>query len=104
MSGAVVDFVHNLGPISTYGSNDIVLDNWGEVDRWVAEEKVTSYGPSAIGFVNFGNINLLEVKAPIETFGEGSRGFNVYAGVVQSSEFERVITHSNGAHRGPSAP
>jgi hypothetical protein len=97
VSGAVVDFVHNLGPVTTYGSNDMVLDNWGEVDRWVAEAKVTSHGPSAIGFVNFGSINVLEVRAPIETFGEGSRGFNVYDGVVHSSEFERVVTHADGA-------
>jgi hypothetical protein len=97
VSGAIVDFVHNLGPVTTYGSNDMVLDNWGEVDRWIAEAKVTSHGPSAIGFVNFGNINVLEVRAPIETFGEGSRGFNVYDGVVQSSEFERVVTHADGA-------
>jgi hypothetical protein len=97
VSGAVVDFVHNLGPVSTYGANDMVLDNWGEVDRWIAEQKVTSYGPSAIGFVNFGSIDLLEVKAPIETFGEGSRGFNVYDGVVQSAEFERVVTRGNGS-------
>jgi hypothetical protein len=97
VSGAVVDFVHNLGPVTTYGSNDMVLDNWGEVDRWVAEGKVTSHGSSAIGFVNFGTINILDVRAPIETFGEGSRGFNVYDGVVHSSEFERVVTHADGA-------
>jgi hypothetical protein len=95
--GAVVDLVHNLGPVSTYGSNDMVLDNWGEVDRWIAEGKVTSYGSSAIGFVNFGSINLLEVKAPIETFGQGSRGFNVYDGVVHASAFDRVVTHADGA-------
>jgi hypothetical protein len=97
VSGAVVDSVHNVGPVTTYGSNDMVLDNWGEVDRWIAEAKVTSHGPSAIGFVNFGSINVLEVRALIETFGEGSRGFNVYDGVVQSAEFEPVVTHANGA-------
>jgi hypothetical protein len=75
----------------------MVLDNWGMVDRWVAEEKITSHGPSGIGFVNFGTINSLQVNAPIETFGQGARGFNVYSGQVNSAEFERVVTHGDGA-------
>jgi hypothetical protein len=95
--GAFVDDVRNLGPVTTYGPNDMVLDNWGAVDRWVAEDKITSHGPSAIGFVNFGMVSLLEVKAQIETFGQGARGFNVYTGTVQSAEFERLVTHADGA-------
>jgi hypothetical protein len=63
----------------------------------VAEDKITSYGPSGIGFVNFGTVNVLQVNAPIETFGQGARGFNVYTGTVQSAEFERVVTHADGA-------
>ncbi|MFI5447455.1 hypothetical protein [Polaromonas sp. UC242_47] len=95
--GAFVDSVHNLGPVTTYGQNDMVLDNWGSVDSWVAEDKITSYGPSGIGFVNFGTVNELVVNAPIETFGQGSRGYNVYAGTVHSAEFDRVVTHADGA-------
>jgi hypothetical protein len=95
--GAFADGVCNRGPVTTYGANDMVLDNWGVVDRWIADEKITSHGPSAIGFVNFGSINLLQVNAPIETFGQGARGFNVYAGTVRSAEFERIITHADGA-------
>lgn len=95
--GAFVDSVHNLGPVTTYGQNDMVLDNWGSVDGWVAEDKITSYGPSGIGFVNFGTVNELVVNAPIETFGQGSRGYNVYAGTVHSAEFDRVVTHADGA-------
>jgi len=94
---AVVDLVRNLGPVSTYGINDMVLDNWGSVDRWIAEEKITSYGPSGIGFVNFGFVNELTVNAPIETFGQGARGFNVYAGTVNKTKFDRVTTHADGA-------
>jgi hypothetical protein len=75
----------------------MVLDNWGIVDCWVAEEKITSYGPSGIGFVNFGIVNDLRVNAPIETFGQGARGFNVYTGTVNAAEFERVTTHADGA-------
>jgi hypothetical protein len=75
----------------------MVLDNWGVVDRWVAEDKITSHGPSGIGFVNFGNVNVLQVEAPIETFGQGARGFNVYSGTVNSAEFERIVTHADGA-------
>ena len=97
VSGAFVDSVRNHGPVTTYGPNDMVLDNWGTVGRWITDEKVTSYGPSGIGFVNFGTVDLLQVNAPIETFGQGSRGFNVYTGTVKSAEFDRVITHADGA-------
>jgi hypothetical protein len=95
--GAHVDSVRNRGPIVTYGVNDMVLDNWGVVDRWTAEEKITSHGPSGIGFVNFGIVNELKVNAPIETFGQGARGFNVYTGTVNAAEFDRVVTHGDGA-------
>lgn len=97
VSGAVVDVVRNAGSVTTYGLNDMVLDNWGAVDVWTAEAKITSHGASGIGFVNFGTINRLRVLAPIETHGEGARGFNVYAGTVDDAEFERVVTHGNGA-------
>jgi hypothetical protein len=95
--GAHVDVVRNRGPVTTYGVNDMVLDNWGVVDRWTAEEKITSYGPSGIGFVNFGIVHELRVNKPIETFGKGARGFNVYTGTVNLAEFDRVVTHADGA-------
>jgi hypothetical protein len=94
---AFVDVVRNVGPSTTYGVNDMVLDNWGSVDRWIAEDKVTSYGPSGIGFVNFGFVDTLTVKAPIETFGQGARGFNVYAGTVNKVSFDRITTHGDGS-------
>lgn len=74
--GASADLVRNLGPVTTYGPNDMALDNWGSADRWIAIEKITTLGPSGIGFVNFGQLGLLRMEAPIETFGEGARGFN----------------------------
>jgi hypothetical protein len=83
--------------VVTYGVNDMVLDNWGVVDRWTAEAKITSHGPSGIGFVNFGIVHELKVTAPIETFGQGARGFNVYTGTVNLAEFDRVTTHADGA-------
>lgn len=95
--GAYVDQVRNTGPVVTYGANDMVLDNWGTVDEWVAEQKISSYGPSGIGFVNFGVTRTLQVLAPIETFGQGARAFNVYAGTVGRAEFERLVTHADGA-------
>ena len=95
--GAYVDLVHNHGPVTTYGPNDMVLDNWGTVDRWIADEKITSFGPSAIGFVNFGTLGQLQVNGVIETFGAGARGFNVYSGTVDEAEFERVVTRADGA-------
>jgi len=94
--GTNVNLVRNRKPVVTYGANDVVLDNWGVVDRWIAEEKITSYGPSGIGFVNFGTIDQLRVESPIETFGLGARGFNVYTGTVKSAEFDRIITHGDG--------
>jgi hypothetical protein len=95
--GAFADRVFNQGPVTTYGVNDMVLDNWGMVDTWVAKQKITSYGPSGIGFVNFGAINRLVIEAAIETFGQGARGFNVYAGRVDHAVFDRIVTHGDGA-------
>jgi hypothetical protein len=97
VSGAVVNQVHNESPVTTYGPNDMVLDNWGTVDNWTVDGNVTSYGPSAIGFVNFGLLNDLLVNAPIETFGRGARGFNVYDGTLRCAEFDRIVTHGDGA-------
>jgi hypothetical protein len=95
--GACVDLVNNLGPVSTFGPNDMALDNWGTVDRWFAAEKITTYGPSGIGFVNFGVTREMKLASPIETFGQGARGFNVYAGTVEKAEFDRIVTHGDGA-------
>jgi hypothetical protein len=95
--GVHVDAVRNTGPVTTYGVNDMVLDNWGVVDVWNADEKITSHGPSGIGFVNFGTVHDLRVTAPIETFGAGARGFNVYTGTVDCADFDRVVTHADGA-------
>ena len=97
LHGAWVDEVHNMGSVTTYGPNDMVLDNWGTVERWQADAKITSYGPSGIGFVNFGDVGVLRVDGIIETFGLGARGFNVYAGTVRDAEFERVVTRADGA-------
>ena len=95
--GTFVDRVCNRDLVTTYGANDMVLDNWGTVDHWSAEAKITSHGPSGIGFVNFGTVNQLDVNALIETFGQGARGFNVYTGTVGAATFERVVTHADGA-------
>lgn len=95
--GAHVEQVRNHGPVVTYGVNDMALDNWGVVERWIADAPITSHGPSGIGFVNFGVVKELRVNAPIETFGQGARGFNVYTGTVDLAEFERIITHADGA-------
>lgn len=95
--GVNAEIVRNLGPVTTYGPNDMVLDTWGTVERWVAHEKITSFGPSGIGFVNFGRVVHLRVDAPIETFGQGARGFNVYTGTVDLAEFDRVTTRADGA-------
>jgi hypothetical protein len=95
--GASVELVRNHGPVTTYGANDMALDNWGVVDRWIAKDKVTTFGPSGVGFVNFGMIDSLVMDAPIETHGRGARGFNVYTGTVRHADFDRIVTHGDGA-------
>jgi hypothetical protein len=98
-----VRHVSNLGSVTTYGVNDMVLDNWGTVDDWTAHGPLTSYGRSGVGFVNFGTITSLRLAAPVQTHGVGARGFNVYhleghAGPsVETAEFDRIVTHADAA-------
>jgi hypothetical protein len=95
--GTYVDQVTNYGPVASYGTNDMALDNWGVVDRWIAKEKIKTSGASGIGFVNFGTIRDLCIEAPIETFGQSVLGFNVYAGTVERADFDRIVTYADGA-------
>lgn len=97
--GAGVDAyaVVNHGPVSTYGVNDMVLDNWGRVRLWVADGPVTSYGDSGIGFVNFGDIEALIVRGRVETHGGGARGYNLYDGSLDHAEFESITTYGDGS-------
>lgn len=95
--GTRVNFVENSGEVITYGPNDMALDNWGVVERWISKDNITTFGPSGVGFVNFGTIGKLQAEAPIETFGQGARGFNVYTGTVRSADFDRIVTHGDGA-------
>ncbi len=97
ISGAVVEQVTNAGPVTTYGQNDMVLDNWGDVSTWTATAPVTSDGPSGIGFVNFGTIERLDVQAPIQTNGKGARGFNLYDGSLRQARFASVATRGDGS-------
>jgi hypothetical protein len=97
ISGANAAEVVNLGTTTTFGQNDMVLDNWGAVENWTARAKVTSHGPSGIGFVNFGDIGVLRVEAPIETTGLGARGFNVYDGSLNEAVFESITTTGDGS-------
>lgn len=61
--GAYVKSIVSNGLVETYGTNDMVLDVWGKVDKWVTKEKVVSYGPSGIGFVNFGSVGFSKLKS-----------------------------------------
>ena len=97
ISGGVVQQVLNTGPVTTYGQNDMVLDNWGEVVNWTATAPVTSNGPSGIGFVNFGAIDRLDVQSPIQTLGTGARGFNHYDGTLRHASFKSIATHGDGS-------
>lgn len=97
ITGAEVEQVDSVGPVTTYGQNDMVLDNWGTVGTWTATAPVTSHGPSGIGFVNFGDINTLDVQAPITTTGKGARGFNLYDGSLSDARFHSIATTGDGS-------
>ena len=97
VSGVVVDQVLNTGPVTAYGPNDMVLDNWGQVQSWITTAAVTSYGPSGIGFVNFGDIDRLDVRAPISTHGVGAGGFTVCDGSLRSASIDSISTTGDGA-------
>lgn len=116
LQGAEIDEVRNVGPVTTYGANDMVLDNWGRVERWHALAKVSSHGPAGIGFVNLGALGTLRLDALLETHGLGACGFNcgefkadageglpvrggirVIDGAVREAIFERVVTRGDGA-------
>jgi hypothetical protein len=103
ITGAEVDEVRNLGPLTTRGVNDMLLDNWGCVHTWIAEAPLTSYGRSGVGFVNFGTVRTLRILAPIVTHGAGARGFNVYRlegrpdASVGLAEFDSITTYGDAA-------
>jgi hypothetical protein len=96
-SGVHAKKVANEGATTTYGPNDMVLDNWGTVASWVATAPVASYGSSGIGFVNFGDIDALTIDAPIATHGLGARGFNLYDGSLKQATFRDITTRGDGA-------
>jgi hypothetical protein len=97
VNGTKVKNLRHHGSVTTYGVNDMVLDTWGHVEKWIAEKHITSYGPSGIGFVNFGTVDEFEAQEKIETFGSGARGFNQYDGTVKKATFHSIITHGNGS-------
>jgi hypothetical protein len=97
LSGADVQTVINDGPVTTFGANDMALDNWGTVGSWTARAPIISHGPSGIGFVNFGTLGRLNVEGALTTYGLGARGFNVYDGSVASARFYSIRTHGDGA-------
>lgn len=121
LQGTSVGEIRNLGSVTTYGANDMVLDNWGHVKRWHAHGVITSHGPNGIGFVNLGELGTLALDEVLETHGLGACGFNsgefaieseeasddnerpdaehymFRAGTVQQATFERIVTRGDGA-------
>lgn len=95
--GAHVQNLHQLGKTVTYGVNDMVLDAWGTVDRWIVEGDVISYGQSGVGFVNFGTVNYFQAKNTISTFGVGARAYNQYDGTLKEGHFSDINTYNDGA-------
>jgi hypothetical protein len=97
ITGAHVRAVINDGPVTSYGANDMALDNWATAGSWTVRAPVTTHGPSGIGYVSFGTLDRLDVQAPITTHGVGARGFNVYDGHLASARFQRITTYGDGA-------
>jgi hypothetical protein len=95
--GCTVTELINKAPCRTYGVNDMVLDNWGKVERWTAQDVIESFGPSGIGFVNFGAVEVFRAQAPIRTYGLGARGFNQYDGTVESLRVDSIETFGDGS-------
>jgi hypothetical protein len=95
--GVKAKTVTHHGEVVTYGVNDMVLDTWGSVDSWTANEKLISYGPSGIGFVNFGTVNTFVAKKEIITYGLGARGFNQYDGTVNTIRLKSITTYGDGS-------
>ncbi|MBJ8325842.1 hypothetical protein [Streptococcus pacificus] len=95
--GAHAKDVVSNGVVVTYGTNDMVLDVWGSVDRWVVKEEVISYGTSGIGFVNFGDVKDFRAEKTITTNGSGARGFNQYDGTIEKAYFEKIVTKGDGS-------
>ncbi|MFB7260796.1 hypothetical protein ACFCXH_01330 [Streptomyces nojiriensis] len=99
ISGARAEQVTNAGPVTAYGQNDMVLDDWGTVTTWTATAPVpvVPQGPSGIGFVNLGDIDLPDVQAPIRTHGKGARGFDLYDGPLREARFAGIETTGDGS-------
>lgn len=95
--GVKARLIEHFGEIVTYGVNDMVLDTWGYVERWVAHAPVVSYGPSGIGFVNFGTVDDFVAEKEVVTHGLGARGFNQYDGTVKRIRFQSIETFGNGS-------
>ena len=85
------------GAITTYGTNDMVLDVWETVDHWITKKKIMSFGPSGIGFVNFGHVKTFKAEDSIETYGMGARGFSQYDGTIQGATFKSIKTVGDGS-------
>ncbi len=44
-----------------------------------------------------GFIDWFIITAPVETFGLGAHGFNIYAGTINVTEFDRIEIHADAA-------
>jgi hypothetical protein len=84
------------GDVTTIGPNCVALDNWGEVQEWIAEGDVLSHGPSAVAIINAGTLGRLRVLGRVETFGQGARCVSIYSD-TGTLEFKSLCTRGDGA-------
>lgn len=95
--GAYAKEIVSNGEVVTYGTNDMVLDNWGKIGKWTVKSDVKSFGASGIGFVNFGDVDDFRLEKGITTYGIGARGFNQYDGTIKNAYFESIKTMADGS-------
>lgn len=95
--GAHAKEIISNASVQTYGTNDMVLDVWGTVDKWTVKAPVISYGRSGIGFVNFGSVKDFRAEKEVITYGQGARGFNQYDGTIENAFFQSIETHGDGS-------
>jgi hypothetical protein len=97
VSGACVAEVVNAGPLTSYGANDMVLDNWGRLAGGSRSIASLRAGRARSGFVNFGSLDNLSVRGALETHGTGAAGFNPYDGSLRHAHLESIRITGDGA-------
>ncbi|MFL6108081.1 MAG: hypothetical protein ACJ72L_14055 [Marmoricola sp.] len=85
------------GSVSTAGLTNGAINVYSDLKALNVSGDITSTGPNGFGVVTWPHIGSINVAGKLETFGLGARGFNAYAGQVNSASFGQIVTHGDGA-------